>query len=136
MLRFIILFLLMASIAFAQTRPGTDVGTGEAIYVSALMEDNSVVLYTIYDSTTGAIRAYSLWNDSVGPVSVRLEFVTGDPIELTAQPGSRAGARVFERGYTMTGEIDENIVRFQGWVEHPIASKDRDRTFPISRTER
>lgn len=132
-----LLALLVTCPVHAQrTRPGTDVGAGEKAYALILLQDRSIVFYAVYDSAN-TIRAYVLWNDADSVAVLHAEFASGDPIELTAQPGTRAGARVLERGYSVVFDsslgalIDPNVVRSQLVNERPVAQGDRDRGFPI-----
>lgn len=135
----IILFLLFSFSAYAQrTRPDTDVNTGEEPFEVISIHDNAIVLYAIYIVRTNEIRSYSLWNDSESVATARIEFGSGDPIEIIAQPGSRNGARVQARGYLMESDIEgfRDTVRIRAMLgnDRPVRVEERpDRSPPFER---
>lgn len=130
-----LLLLLVASVAVAQrTRPGTDVQIGESTYVFGTVQDQAIILYAIYDASTQAVRGYALWNDTESTARARLTFHVGDPIDLEAAPGTRAGSRVATRGYVMSDTADLNVASFTIGHDSIInVSARTDRTFPLPR---
>lgn len=138
-LRFLFLVslcLCLSQVEAQPARPATDVQAGEGVYAPAFMQDRSIVFYAIY-TPANQIRAYALWNDGESVAKLHVEFVSGDPIDLVAQPGTRAGVNVASRGYTLTLDptanalVDLNITQYQLLNDAPVKSTDRDRTFPI-----
>lgn len=132
--------LLLVSVAWGQrARPDTDVSLGQSTYVFVTLQDRAIILYTIYNETTGAILGYALWNDSETTARAHLEFHVGDPIDLEAAPGTRAGARVLTRSYFMSTDsesgvlVDANVSRHSMGNDGSVDRTSRDRSFPLPR---
>lgn len=139
MLKYTVALMLFASLTLAQrTRPDTGVQAGESTYVFATIEDSSIILYAIYDSSTGAIRGYALWNDTESTARARLEFEGDGPIDLVAAPGTRAAVRTTGQRAAMTSErgtwVDRNVSAYFLGHDTPVDISIRtDRNFPLPR---